>query len=253
MKKTSVLLTGFLLFAIVLHAQKKNQRFMAEISLGPSIPLGKFAGKSYKSIREEDQPAGLAKTGLNAQVALGYYLKENIGLLLMPGYSVHQQDESAYEDYLKQTIGARSGVTPSRVDVETKSWKVFKLMAGAFLVTPLTSELSFQTKLTAGACKTAIPGYSFNAYSPSGTWYAAGTTDNTSLSWAFCYQVSAGLKYNLNNKLHLLLDVNSFNATPKKEYTFYPGSNPRSPDPDKVTVKYKLAQVNVLAGVGLNF
>jgi hypothetical protein len=27
--------------------------------------------------------------------------------------------------------------------------------------------------------------------------------DKTSLPWAFCYQVSVGLKYKLNNKLHV--------------------------------------------------
>jgi hypothetical protein len=255
MKKSVSLLTGFLFLTFVLHAQEKQPKFFAELAVGPSFPIGKFADKSYKSLTEDNQPAGLAKTGISEQIFLGYYLNESIGLLLAPGYSVHAQDGSGYSEYLKQAVSVAGGVPTSRVDVDPKSWKILKLMAGGFVVTPLTSSenLVLVTKLTAGACKTAVPGYSFKAYDQSGMVYGSGTTDKTSLSWAFCYQVSVGMKYKLNNKLHVLLDVNSFNATAEKEYTFtFPFSpNPVAPRTEKV--KFKLAEVNVLAGIGINF
>jgi hypothetical protein len=256
MKKITTLLTAFLLLSIVLHAQKKEPKCFVEINVGPSIPIGKFAEKSYKHVTEDNQPAGLAKTGLSAQISLGYYLNESFGLLLMPGYSVHAQDASGYEEYMKlQYIS--SGRLTSRVDVETQSWKIVKLMAGGFLVTPLTSakDLVLLTKLTTGVCKTAVPEYSYQAYDHNGMMYPGGKTGETSLSWAFCYQVSAGLKYKLNNKLHLLIDVNSFNATPHKEYTFNPPPLPNGdlPPPRTEKVKFKLAEVNLLAGIGFQF
>jgi hypothetical protein len=251
MKKNSVLLTGFLLFAIVLHAQKKDHRLVAEISLGPSLPIGKFGNKSFGS--EYHEPSGFAKTGFNAQVSLGYYLNESFGILLLPSYSVHVQDRSGLQAFMKE-VYLSMGLRTSRVDVDPQSWKIVKLMAGGFFVTPLTAaeDLVLQTKLTAGACKTAIPALSYTGYDADNEMPYPGKMGKTSLSWAFCYQVSVGLKYNLNNKLHLLLDVNSFNATPKKDY-FFTSADPRTPDPGQQTVKYKLAEVNALVGVGLSF
>jgi hypothetical protein len=61
-----------------------------------------------------------------------------------------------------------------------------------------------------------------------------------------------GLKYKLKNKLHLLLDINSFNSTPQKETTF--SSSPvSSVPPQTYKMKYKLAEVNALAGIGISF
>jgi hypothetical protein len=256
MKKQLLTASCFLLISCILHAQKDQSKCFVELSVGPSIPIGKFADKLYKHVTEDNQPAGLAKTGVSAQASFGYYLKESFGLLLASGYSVHAQDASGYEEYMKQGY-ISSGRMTSRVDVETQSWKIVKLMAGGFFITPLTSaeNLVLLTKLTAGACKTAVPEYSYQAYDNNGMLYAGGKTNKTSLSWAFCYQVSVGFKYKLNNKLHLLIDVNSFNATPKKEYTFNPPPLPNGdlPPPRTEKVKFKLAEVNVLAGVGLSF
>jgi hypothetical protein len=67
------------------------------------------------------------------------------------------------------------------------------------------------------------------------------------------------LDYKLTRKVHLLLDVNSFNSTAKKtfHYTIYSaGPTPPLGTPiNEITVnnKYKQAAVNVLAGIGLSF
>jgi len=255
MKKIPVLLAGFLFLTTVLHAQKEPKLF-AELSFGPSFPIGKFAEKTYTAMPEDNQHPGMAKTGWNAQVMLGYYINENFGLLFSPGYSVHAQDKSGYEDYLKGNIIQIGGtVNASRVEAEVKNWKIVKLMVGGFLITPLTSEdeLVLITKISAGACKTAIPEYSYKAYDENGVNFAGGTSSKTSLPWAFCYQVSMGLKYKLNNKLHVLLDVTSFNATPQKEYTFTFPFSPNPVPPRTEKIKFKLAEVNALIGVGISF
>lgn len=256
MKKQLITASCFLLMSCILHAQKEQSKCFVELSVGPSIPIGKFADKPYKHVTEDNQPAGLAKTGVSAQGSFGYYLNESLGLLLTSGYSVHAQDASGYEEYMKQSY-ISSGRLTSRVDVETQSWKIAKLMAGGFLINPLTSaeDLVLFTKLTVGVCKTAVPEYSYQAYDQNEMIYAGGKTEKTPLSWAFCYQVSMGLKYKLNNKLHLLIDVNSFNATPQKEYTFNPPPLPNGdyPPPRTEKIKYKLAEVNVLAGIGFQF
>lgn len=255
MKKIPILLTGFLLLTLLLHAQEKPSNYFVELSAGPSFPIGKFGEQSYKGIVEDNEPAGLARMGLNLQAAVGFHINESFGVLLMPGYSIHKQDKSGYEEFIRQSVTSQGGPPPDMVDVNTQRWKILKLMAGGFLVTPLTfkEDLVLQTKLVAGACKTAVPGYSYTYISQGGMERVRASAGKTGLNWAFCYQVSLGIKYKLNDKLHVLLDVNSFNATAKKEYTFTIPPFP-NPVPSRTeNVKYRLAEVNLMAGIGVSF
>lgn len=255
MKKLLILLTGSLLTTIVLHAQQKHSKFFAQLSGGPSFALGKFGNKAYDGYNN-DEPSGNAKTGLAGQLSLGYYINESFGLLLLPGYSVHKTDYSKFKESLK----ANHANDPSyQVSVRTDKWKLIKLMAGGFFVTPLTesSRLALVTKLTAGVCKTDLPGYSYSDISNNGMAHSWATQGKVSLPWAFCYQVSVGLKYKLKDKLHVLFDINSFNSTPQKEQTFFTLSS--SPlgvpqlNPEQKMVKCKLAELNTLVGIGFDF
>ena len=263
MKKILPLVTTILLAGMVLHAQqKKHSKFFAELSGGPSFALGKFAGKTYNGFFDTD-PSGKAKTGLAAQFSLGYYINKSVGVLLLPGYSVHKQDHTGYENYTKTTLsGSSPGSSIANLDVHTNKWKLTKLMAGGFFVTPLTESSTFSliTKITAGVCKTAIPGYKFtytitSASSPSLPGYAMSEMSDIKLPWTFCYQVSVGVKYKLKDNLHVLFDINSFNSTPSKEWTFFltPPISSGPPVTEKKTVKYKLVELNTLVGIGFDF
>jgi hypothetical protein len=255
MKKIAALLTGFLFITSLLQAQQKQPTFFAQLSGGPSFPLGKFAGKTYEGPAEPN-PSGLAKTGLAAQLSLGYYINKSIGLLLLPGYSVHKQDPSGYNENIR-SHWTPTAIRNNTINATTNSWMLMKLMAGGFLVTPLTesSELVLVTKFTAGVCKTDVPGYSYTLSDSSGKVFSFASYEKTSLPWTFCYQISVGLKYKLNNNLHLLFDISSFNAEPKKEI-WYSRPLPASAGPSipqQIKVKYKLAEVNALAGIGIDF
>jgi hypothetical protein len=257
MKNKLALLTGFLFCATIVYSQQKERKFLAELSLGPSFPLGKFAQKTYDG-KDVNYP-GFAKTGFNGQLSIGYHLNETFGVLLAGGYSIHAQDEKAYESQIKS-----ENDQVARADVNAKSWKIAKVMAGGFFVSSLSDDdrLVLQTRITAGVCKSAIPEFSVVDYGSSGVWTASGKTGKVALPWTFCYQVSVGLKYKLNNKLHLLFDINSFNATAQKEYfsfinvpetaTF--GSGPVDmTSQSNYKKKFKLAEVNALAGIGIDF
>lgn len=257
MKKTIALLTGFLVIIIALHAQEKQPKFLVELGVGPSFPIGKFAGKSYTNLNEKN-PDGLAKPGLVANVTVGYYINRSIGVLLVGGYSENKQDPSSYEDYLRSYWLSRY----SNVNAKTNKWKVKKVMGGVFWLTPLTSssKIKLLTKLAAGICKTAIPGFSYEASNRtlSGPMYAKGYQSKTALNTSFCYQVSVEGQYKLNNRLYALLDISSFNAAPEKTITYMtyePVPIGTGPSYRNRTEKrtFKLSSINVLAGIGLNF
>ncbi|THU34147.1 hypothetical protein FAM09_24300 [Niastella caeni] len=249
MKKTSTLLTGFLFLSIILQAQKKQSKFFTQLAVGPSFPIGRFAETSYKG---ENEVPGFAKTGIGAHLSLGYYLNKSFGLLLSSGYTIHEQDEQAYRDYFN---GFFSGITVRQM--EAKSWKTAKVMAGGFLVTPLTSEseLVLRTKLTAGLAKTAVPKIWWWGADQSGMSTAGANNEKVPLPWSFCYQVSAALEYKVSRNWHVLLDISSFNTKATNEFSYTIIPNPPGGPVQMVTVKnkYKQATVNVMAGIGVSF
>jgi len=236
MKQTFILLTGFLLVTNALHAQKKQPNFLAELSVGPSFPIGKFADKTADNLNKE-KPSGLAKTGWGTNLSVGYYLNRSVGLLLSAGYSDHKQAPAGYTQSIYLSYSGRSSF-----EFNAKSWKEVNVRTGAFFVMPLTAShrLNLITKLTAGVCKTAIPALGYTAYKEDGTVLYEGTLNEVDLPWGFCYQIDAALKYKLGNHLHALLTVNSFNALPRKKF-------------DGVTKQYNLSTVNCMAGIGIDF
>jgi hypothetical protein len=245
MKQITMLLTGFLLATTVLHAQEKHPRFFTELSVGPSFPVGKFASKTYEDLYKE-KPTGLAKTGWGANVSAGYYLNRSFGFLLSAGYSEHKQDYSGY----KQQPSIPMDPFPY-VEFTAKSWKIVNVNGGAFFVIPLMKNhrLDLVTKLTAGIFKTAVPGYDFKFIRREDwTVTSEGTAKKVDLPQGFCYQAGVALKYKLGSNLHVLLDVNSFNATTRK--TFAPGDYYYG---TSRTRQYNLNTINALAGIGIDF
>lgn len=256
MKRLVSLLTGFLFIVGSLQAQRKPSKLFVELSLGPSFPLGQFAEKTYNGPVEEDQP-GMASTGLAANATVGYYLKENFGLLLTAGYSVNKQKEQGYREYREKSQTA----SLTYVDVDTDNWKMYKVMGGGFFVAQLVeNKLNLVTKLSAGICKTEIPGYSWATQQGSGLGglaYSMGRQGKTKLPTMFCYQVGLGLQYKLNQHIHLLFDVNSFNATAEKDFMTYFGTQPvfapGLAEPITINRTFKFGSVNALLGIGLRF
>lgn len=249
LRAQTVFLITILLFAFgVLHAQQKTPKFFAEVSAGPSFPIGQFGEKEYPGIDAKDQP-GMAKTGIAANITLGYYIKENVGLLLTGGYATYKQNPEGLEEYIKRNYY----VNATDINAKADDWKLLKIMAGGFLITPLTeNKLNLVTKISAGILKTAVPEFSWKAYASTGPAFAGGDEEEEKLPKTFCYQISLGLQYKLNDKLHLLFDINSFNATATDEAPPRPiGTPPGVPSlPDR---KYKFGAVNALIGVGVNF
>lgn len=241
MKKNVFLVSCFFLAFCVLHAQEKSSKRFAEISIGPSFPIGQFGEKSYND-NEKDQ-AGLAQVGIATNATFGFHIKENVGWLVTVGYNLNKQKPEGLEEYIKGKYYPDQGT----VEVTTKSWKILKVMAGGFLITPLAEDkLNLVTKLSAGICSAIIPEYSWVAKNTRFTPYEKGGVGKVRLPVTFCYQISLGLQYKMNKKAYLLFDINSFNATA----TIKGGRTSGGQLPDR---KSKMGTVNALLGVGLNF
>jgi opacity protein-like surface antigen len=250
MKRTTTLLAAFLCLTIAIQAQQKQPKFLAELSLGPSLPVGRFAATSVNS---EKKVPGFAKPGLGVQFSAGYYLNKSFGLLVTGGYAVHSQDDQTRIESFKN-----AGVTTIHLDSE--NWKEIKVMAGGFYVIPLTpaSKWRLFTKLTAGVCKTAVPKINYTGYTTDSRIPVNLENGKTSMPWTFAYQASAGLQYNLSQKWYVGVDASYFNAAPVQKYNFTaytlsPGSTVPTGQPVSGKNSYSLAAINALVSVGINF
>ena len=232
----------FVLFSSVGFTQVN--KFYAELSVGPSFPIGKFANKDYM-----DSSAGFATLGVAANVSFGYQLNNKISVLFSIGGSQHAQDEEARE--LKGGPGMGGSVT---TDVDAEKWKAIKLMLGARLSSPVSfpGKISFYTDISAGICKTAIPEYSGIVY-VNNMLSGSFTYGEIKLPWSFCYQIGAGLKYGLNEKIYLVGNLNYFDSAP----VHHGMKNINPPNPAgpyaPFETKYHLSTINVSVGAGIYF
>ena len=248
--KKQLFLSFFILFSFIANAQNKTQFFFAEAAIGPSFPIGKFSNKNYTGnfLSNTD---GLAKTGIGINLSLGYQLKKSFGTMLLFGYSQNKQDANSFEVYLKNTYGDTINTS-----IKTNNWSVFKVMAGGFFVAPFSPEnkFSFRAKLLGGVCKTSIPGFKYFYSIPININPIFGNFSfgEVSLPWSFCYQVNAGLKYQLTPKIYLLMDAGYFGSSTFYKYLY----NPNFPAfGNLVTAEKKihLSSLQLMAGAGINF
>jgi hypothetical protein len=229
---------------IISQAQNTDSKWIAEISIGPSFPFGKYKSKDYK-----DSTAGFAKTGIGASISFGYRISDRLSVHFIAGEAKNKQDE---EPMAKRMAGFSYG--SSRTEVHTKSWNTGKLMLGAGMQLPLckSGKFSSVSKLSAGVCKTAIPAFTGETYNsnnvPGGTF----SVGKIPLPWTFCYQINSGLNMQLSKKIYALTDLSYFNGRPvhhtQRNYTLNPGG-PFTP----VDIKYSLASLNIQAGAGIRF
>jgi hypothetical protein len=252
MRMRKHLLTIAILFCTFLSAsgQTANAHFFVELAAGASVPVGKFADKTYSSDFLKSDPSGLAKTGVGVSVTGGYHINKRWSVLLLLGGSQNMQDKKAYENYLKQKYG--NNITTS---VTTENWKVGKIMAGGYIEIPFSKsgKLFFRPKILTGICKAKAPKYSYIGFDENGFLLPDNFTKSEEHpGWAFCYQAGAALKYSLSKKIYLLLDANYFNGTPALKYNY----NPNFPNPGPATTpgkrNYNVSSVNTFFGAGIN-
>lgn len=231
---------------------------MINLKLGPSIPVGRFAHISF-----HDRPgsphdtSGNAVPGLTGNIQLQYHLNKNWDISLQAGGSLHRQNVRELARSVRKTLPEDATVVAS-----ARQWKAIHIMAGAYYRIPISSNerLELQPGLSAGICNTAKPGHRvFYRYKIQGdpfTYDMSGafSLGNQSLPWSFCYQADVAIKFHINKRLSLLLDLAYFDARLPYKYSYSAGQFPNDPLYWIPTKKqYALSAVNLQTGMSLKF
>lgn len=116
------------------------------------------------------------------------------------------------------------------------------------------NKLSFRVKVLGGVCKTSIPGFKYAYSVPGNPTPAMGGVSfaKLALPWSFCYQLTAGLKYRLSQKIYLLFDGGYFGSKPVYEYS-YNSNFPPTGSSLQVKKKITVSAFDVTAGAGIHF
>ncbi|HEX2846886.1 MAG TPA: hypothetical protein VHN59_10085 [Chitinophagaceae bacterium] len=240
-----------MLLFIETTAQSKDHPFIVSLTGGLSFPLGRFADNNVATLSTESSMIGAAGTGWNANIQVDYRLKAHFGIALTGGVSEYKRDGSIFAKYYELLYGNKSAV-------DSKQWRVVKVLAGPTYTATLSKKLSFRSGLSAGIVKTAIPGYSFTIRDPMGEILLERTADKAKMPAAFAYQVNVGLGYELKQTVLLLFDMNYFAATVTDDRTpsmgrpVIPTPNPQ-PAYSQAEEKYKLSAFSATLGIGFRF
>lgn len=208
-------------------------KFSADFSIGPSIPLGKYADKYFSAVPNSN---GLAKTGFSMYVNLRYGFSNHIGVALAAESSYNKQDPAAFSNYINN--GASYQIDARIV---TDYWRLFKLLTGLYYQGYFSNHrLSYLISALAGTSKTTVPSHSWAIYNQSGSLQNEEQQNAVPLPWSFAYQVQGELQYDLKNGLYLLFSADYFNAgSPLSDGLYY--------------LKYEFGSINMMFGTGFRF
>ncbi len=229
---------------ILLNAQGKVYKFFAELSIGPSFPVGKFHDKTYSANLGDENPPGIAKIGSGINALIGYKLNKWFNLNILACGQQNQEDANAIKKYLE------SKPNVARATVTVDKWQIVKGMGGISYKIAISKkeEIFLYPCIMAGICKTTIPSLSYETFNNNGNVIEMAKSKPPPLPAAFCNQLNMKMQWQKTKRFHILVDVQYFISNPKQTYSYMNNGNWYS-----VTAKYSLSSINLLLGAGISF
>ncbi len=146
MKKILLVTAAVFAFSLTASAQDASKpvakKFYAAVMAGPAIPMGAFAAKDLN----ENENAGLANTGYQLNLQVGYQANNNFSVILQTFFGRHSVDNTMFHDVGAtldhwQYYGVMAGPAVTvKAGKQQKTAFDFKTMAGwAHVNSPLVS------------------------------------------------------------------------------------------------------------------
>jgi len=227
-------------------SQTHNERAaLLEIGYGVAIPLGAFEKSDVK-----DSASGYATSGTNLNVIFTYMVSKKIGVSAMISSSVNKLNEGGVKE--KFNIYAKRIGDAFVSDIQYAKWNTTAYLAGGQFIQPL-QKAAFNFQLLAGYSRTEFP--EVNAIIYKDSLIDAITVDQyaESVASAFCFNVGAGLKYNVSDIMCINLNANYFSANPEFDDVKTIGKVNGNTEEEVYSYHQKISLLNVTVGVGFRF
>ena len=195
-----------------LNAQHIERPFKVAVLFGPAFNTG----KSGSSALDSSSLQSIAKTGLIVAVNFTYrFPNSHFGIY---GTGSWQRNEVNSKEFAKQYIPLDPD--PVSIVVNTNPLITWKFLAGPRIRLPLGSDgkYSFEFSMAGGALEAIAPNYTITAFHTNGSdiqYHYGGRLD-----LVFCYQLSSGFNYQINQRCSMVINASFTHSTPgyKQDY-----------------------------------
>lgn len=234
--KKNLTFAGILIFLTTLAFGQvtEDRRGYIGISLGPAIPVGKFASKNINS-----NDAGLADPGAIFDVSFAYKLKKNFGVAALLRGQYNPVDVQPMADKM------RSELPGVNTQVNGDGWSSGGFMAGVYSSYPLNQRASvvFELKTLIGFMNTTSPQIDINASSAEG---AVRVRQHSAEATSFAYLFNAGMRFNAGKRIAFLVNADYLNYTPNfKDVRMSSNAG----QPQTTSSRQDIQTINISAGI----
>jgi len=199
--KEMIISLSLILLAITAFSQETRKGLIG-ISLGPSIPLSDYADNDG-----DNEDAGFAMTGLHLNFNFSYKFNENLGVAALWTGNAHPID-------VDEMVDLFWSIDPSlNWEVETEAWSSGSLMGGLLVSFPF-DKVDFDIKALIGYSSSTIPNIDVTASDGS---ESVNIKQNETSALAFAFNLGAGLRYNVSDKIALTVNMDYFSTKPEFE------------------------------------
>jgi hypothetical protein len=219
--KKPLLLTVFVLSFFIIKAQDEDyvrsptettgdsqiKKFCLGVSLGPAIPVRDFGSKNVKgSLWDFSSPdsttlRGFALTGFHFDINLSYLITSDFGIIFYYGGNSNAFDIGSFSSAMGYPSTNPSG-----------AYYTAEYLVGPFVNFELSDKFNIKVNAMLGLVTNTYPTLSVNL---SDTFSVERTINGGA---GFGYSFSAGLEYNVNDNLSIMLSVSYLGST-----ILYPG------------------------------
>lgn len=229
-----IFLVGVTIFLLTATKCLSQDKGYIAISVGPSIPIGDFASKNGNN-----SSAGWATSGAIFDISFAYKLGQKFGLSgLLRGQTNSIDNSALASEFVKQNGGSWT--------VSSKAWTLGGFMFGAYGSLPISDKVSFDTRAMIGFLNATSPEINTTL---NGTGGAAWLKQSSVSAISFSYLIGGGFKFNVNDKICLLANIDYFGAKP--EFIDVEITSSAGGAPQKSTFSQGFGAINFGFGIGL--
>jgi opacity protein-like surface antigen len=181
------------------------------VSVGAGIPMGDYGSiaKQYSAAADSNKTKGYASTGFHFNVKAGHLFSDNVGAMIQIGGNMNGFDKA---DYLS------ANDLPTSATFTATSYYIGSYLVGPYVSFPIGGKLSFDIRALVGLMTASFTQVTNSGTNPGfpplipATTYSDVTKPN--LAYCFGYNVGAGLKLNMTDKMGLALGLDYLGGNP---------------------------------------
>ncbi|MFI5149288.1 MAG: outer membrane beta-barrel protein [Bacteroidia bacterium] len=216
-------------------------KMVVGVSVGAGLPMGAYGSTAKLAAGDTTHVNGFASMGFHFNVNAGYYFMDNVGAMLQIGGNMNGFNMAAY----KTTYNV-----PSSSTATATSYYVGSYLVGPTLRFPIGDKLGFSARVLVGLMTVKSTKWT-DTYTVLGTTYT--TNDYYSSASTFGYNIGAGLKYNLTDKMGLGLNIDYLGGSPNFTTENHTVSPTNSFDPNSTSGGHKRNMSTSLLNISLGF